>query len=775
MNILYVEDNPDDALLTERHFERHAPQHRLRVFRTQDEALAFLASPEASSVDLVLTDMHLEEGDGLVLLLHIRTQGLPVPVVIVTGERNEEKAVTALKAGADHYVVKKAGYLQRLPGLLEEVFTRHRMNHRACERPLSVLYAEPSPEDRDLTRIHFRRHAPLIRLETVQTGPEVLSRFEGWTDPPQYELLLLDLRLPEMGAEEVLRELRQVRGIDIPVVIVTGKGDEEKAVEVMRLGASHYVVKHNGYLDQLPNILVIAHSHWELSRERTRIEESRRFYASLLDCLPDPVWVKNRDHRWVLVNEAYARLLETPPESLLGRSEEDFFPGEKALETRAKEDRLLETGTEVLSEEALRVPAPGKVRLVQTKKILYVDPRGGRFIVAVGRDTTEERRMELQLRQAQKFQALGTLAGGIAHDFNNILSIVMGFTQLIADATPKGSLPHDYGHEIIKAVNRAADLVRQILTFCRSRERNPVPIMIEPLAKEAVKMLRASLPSSIEIRTTIKVPGWILADPTQIFQILLNLASNGAHAMKDRGGVLEIVVQETDTDPAVGSPGHPSLAPGRYVRIEVGDTGTGMAPEILERIFDPYFTTKEPGEGTGLGLSVVQGIVRSHRGEVLVESVPGQGSRFFVYIPRAEPPSGHGSDLEPAPAEGGTEKILFVDDEPGIVNMVRRLLSHLGYSPVTTTSSRDALSRIQKDPFAFDLVITDMTMPEMTGEELAVEILKIRPGMPIILCTGHHATMTAQRAREKGIRALLLKPILREEYARVIREVLGAG
>jgi len=387
------------------------------------------------------------------------------------------------------------------------------------------------------------------------------------------------------------------------------------------------------------------------------------------------------------------------------------------------------------------------------------------------RDITHDKKLEAQLQQAQKMEAIGTLAGGIAHDFNNILSAINGFTELAYLNVKKGSTTKKYLADALEGSRRAKDLVKQILAFSRQSETEKKPIDVVPIVKEALKFMRSSLPSTIEINKQIAAKhGIILGDPVQVHQILINLCTNAGHAMQDNGGILEVAVTEIEINQDA-SKIQPDVEPGFYLKISIRDTGCGMKPEVLERIFDPYFTTKRHGEGTGLGLSVVHGIIKSLEGSVRVESNPGSGSTFDIFLPIIEM-----SPVEEVEAVGpiltGRERILCVDDEPSVLNMCKQMLNYLGYQVETKTSSLEALELFREQPERFDLIMTDMTMPQMTGDRLTAEIMKIRPDMPVILCTGFSHKMTEKKAKQHGIKAFLMKPLVLRDLASIVRKVL---
>jgi PAS domain S-box-containing protein len=405
-----------------------------------------------------------------------------------------------------------------------------------------------------------------------------------------------------------------------------------------------------------------------------------------------------------------------------------------------------------------------------TEKVVYflsvTMSRGDQFILA--QDITEQTRLEGQLRQAQKMEAIGTLAGGIAHDFNNILSAIMGYTELSKFEALDGSPIMDKLNEILKASHRARDMVRQILAFSRQNPQGHLPIQISPIVKEALKMLRGSLPATIEIRQHMdNGTGIVEADATQIHQVLMNLSTNAAHAMNEKGGILDISVTDVDVN-RVEAARHADLSQGPYVRLTVSDTGQGISKEVMERIFEPYFTTKEKGVGTGLGLAVTHGIVKSHGGAITLESKPGKGSTFNVYIPRIEKevtPEHETTEIFPA----GRERILFIDDEKVLVEVGKQMLEKLGHEVTTRTSSIEALELFRVKPDQFDLVITDMTMPNMTGDKLAKEIMGIRADIPIVLCTGYSERIGRESAEKMGIRGFVMKPLSMNELANAIR------
>jgi CheY-like chemotaxis protein len=367
-------------------------------------------------------------------------------------------------------------------------------------------------------------------------------------------------------------------------------------------------------------------------------------------------------------------------------------------------------------------------------------------------------------------EAIGTLAGGIAHDFNNILSAVIGYTEIALADVPDGTSQHRNLQEVLKAGSRARDLVKQILTFSRQTEQELKPVQIDQIVRETIKLLRASLPTTVKISQDIQSDSAVLADSTQIHQVIMNLCTNAAHAMRAKGGRLTIDL----SDVVLGGSfleQHPYLSPGVYIKLRVIDTGHGMKKVTLDRIFDPFFTTKERGEGTGMGLAVVLGIVKSHGGTITVESEEGKGSTFNVFLPVILREIDHEVRTnEPIPT--GTERILFIDDEKSLVDLGQQILERLGYRVTIRTSSVEALELFIEQPDKFDLIITDMTMPNMTGDELAGKLMNIRADIPVILCTGYSERISKERAHDLGIKEFILKPIVMRELAKTVRSVL---
>ena len=391
-------------------------------------------------------------------------------------------------------------------------------------------------------------------------------------------------------------------------------------------------------------------------------------------------------------------------------------------------------------------------------------------LIGAHQDINYRKQLETKIRQSQKMEALGTLVGGIAHEFNNILGIILGNTDLSLDDVPESNPAYYSLNKIKTASLQAKDIVRQLLSYIHKADYEKKIMKGIPVIKDSINLIQSTIPANIQIRQNMQATSdTILADPTQIHQIILNIFTNAVHAMEDDGGVMEIETHNVNLDKKSVFI-DPDLIPGKYLRIIISDTGKGIEPEIIDRIFDPFFTTKGVGKGSGMGLSVVQGIVKGYKGSISVESEYGKGSIVKIFFPVIEEELLKSEVIDKLPV--GNERVLFIDDEELMVNTVKRMLESLGYHVETETSPVYALELFQSNPDQFDLVITDMAMPNMYGDKLVKEILNIRPEMPIIICTGFSYKISEESAMEIGCKAFAMKPLNIEDFAVIIREVL---
>ena len=419
--------------------------------------------------------------------------------------------------------------------------------------------------------------------------------------------------------------------------------------------------------------------------------------------------------------------------------------------------------------------ADGSVGYIAVLFFVQKDAAGNTVkIYGVNQDITERKTIEARLLQAQKMESIGNLAGGIAHDFNNILFPIIGLSEMLMEDLPAETLERDSAREILEAGRRGSDLVKQILTFSRQNEQKMLPLHIQTILKEALKLCVATIPSDIAISSDIQQDcGGVMANPTQMHQVVMNLMTNAYHAIEPSPGEIRVALQEAHLpdEPWPGS----TLNAGCYVQLSVADTGCGIAPAALGKIFEPYFTTKAPGKGTGLGLAVVYGIVQEHRGDIKVSSTVGEGTTFQVFLPLPDRLPEIETEESAKPLPTGTERILVIDDESAVVRLQRRMLESLGYRVSIRTDSLEGLHLFRRGPDHFDLVITDMTMPGLTGDRLAAALLEARTDIPIILCTGFSERITPQKAETIGIRGFLMKPVVKSQLAAAVRKVLDGA
>ncbi len=513
---------------------------------------------------------------------------------------------------------------------------------------------------------------------------------------------------------------------------------------------------------------------------RTRaLEEQQAYFHQLVQHIQEVFWIALPDHSQVL-------FMSPRYEAVWGRSVADLLDHSFHLWDAVHpqdQERVLtsvaEGETNGFHAEFRIVRPDHTVRWLKAHTFPILNSSGDVIRMAgIAEDMTEQKRAEetlikteRQFRQSSRMEAIGTLAGGIAHDFNNILTAVLGYTELGLASIPKDSRTHRNLQEVLTAGHRAKHLVLQILAFSRQSGQGKTPTPIHMVIQEALKLLRASIPSTIEIDQALMTEASVLADSTQLHQVVVNLGTNAEYAMREKGGRLDVRLEDCEVDEekvrAVSG-----LQVGPHVRLTMEDSGTGMPPDVLERMFDPFFTTKPIGEGSGMGLAVVHGIVTNHGGAVLVDSIVGKGTKIEVYLPTIPSPAAWDGSDDPDSMPQGKETILFVDDEETIVHLGKELLSKLGYTVEIYTDSQKALNAFRNSPESFDLVITDQTMPRLTGEALSRELLRIRPELPIILCTGFSHTMSAEQAKALGIQAYLMKPLAIRDLAPIVRHVL---
>ncbi len=591
---------------------------------------------------------------------------------------------------------------------------------------------------------------------------------------------------PGMKVSEIKRSWQTLdaEGVPIPIeqthLIRALKGDVARGKEhqfVRKDGKKIWISAYAVPIQDSKGNIIAGFAAYPDITKRKHAEEQVRVsndkFSGIFNASPNAIAITNfNERRFLDANDKFIELSGYSREEIIGHTVHELnLWGEQEQSDRYK--KLLQENGEVLNLEMTFLRRSGEQGTGFISSVM-INLDGEPCVLAILNDISAFRHLENQLRQAHKMEAVGTLAGGIAHEFNNILGIIVGNMELAMGDVPEWNPAYHNLEEIRIASLRARDIVKQILAFSRQTQHILKPVSLNSVVTETLKLLRSSIPSTIEIRKNATTDSdMILADHTQINQILINLCTNATHAMLSEGGVLDVSITNISLDEdSVKS--YDELTPGKYVELTVSDTGAGIETDTIDRIFDPYFTTKEVGEGSGMGLSVVHGIVKGHKGDITVSSDSGKGTSFRVLMPIVE------EEIKPeiknkAPLLRGSERILFVDDEKSLGLSAKRNLEDLGYRVEIERNSVRALSAFREEPKSFDLIITDTTMPGMSGDKLAQEIMKIRSDIPIILCTGYSERISEEEAKDLGIAAFVMKPILKDEIAATIRTVLDKG
>ena len=672
---------------------------------------------------------------------------------------------------------------------------------RELERPatLTALFVDDHESARSLMRriLTGAGYRALLAGDGVE-ALEVLQR-------ERVDVIIADIMMPRMDGYRLCQAVRRdERFKELPFIVYTANyaspADEKLALD---LGADAFLCKPAAaetiretlrrvtrqprpvrpapalamlepavlqeYSDRLVAKLEARNAELEQRNEVLRESEAR--YRLLADYAEDFVTLHDTEGRRLYVSPSYYRVTGWTPEDLERTDwRTRVHPDDLAVIEQTRAANL--AGTTTTIEHRFRCQ-DGRWRWAEARCKPVCGPDGRvQQLLVWSRDVTQRRHLETLLRQSQKMEAIGLLAGGIAHDFNNILGAILGNAELARSLPAGNPAAWEYLDSILKASRRASDLVRQILAFSRQQTAKRQPMQLHAMVREALQLMRASLPAAVELQTNLTVTPTVLADPSELHQVTMNLCTNAWHALQGATGRIAVELAETDVTGDFARQ-HPDLHPGRYVRLTVADNGCGMDPATMSRIFDPFFTTKPVGQGTGLGLSVVLGIVKSHDGGIVVTSQPGQGATFALYFPVFE------TELVEAPAEpqpiprGQGQHILFVDDEEPLAQLGVTVLERLGYRVTALVSAPAALATFQAQPAAYDLVVTDLNMPGVSGADLAEKMLTLRPQLPVILTTGFNATMTPATARELGFRELLPKPYGMRTLGEAVHRVLN--
>ena len=658
---------------------------------------------------------------------------------------------------------------------------------------------------------HLARH---LAERLQEAGHETITALNGMAALKVLadytpDIIFCDYFLPNLNGDKLCRIIRRMGHLKDTFVVIMSAAASELDLDPAAMGADALIAK--GSFQETERHIFAAVEDAARHRAGTKRQEIKgidivsprritrelleknRHLQTILDSISDGI-AEVCSGQIVYANPAAQKILGQTQDQLLAVFLPDLFEQGRREEVSA----IAAAGSGGADTVERIVPRDRPERLLSLKRLPFVGD--GETVILLMTDITarvqaerslqdyqdhlealvEERTADLKqahamLQQVQKLEAIGTLAGGIAHDFNNILGVMVGYMELAQIGGVMDSLEGQYISKAIEVSSRAKDIINQILIFSRHQEQERKPVLLVPVVKEEVKLLQSLLPSTIRIAPPRIAGGpfMILADVTKVQQVLMNLCTNAFHAMRENGGILEIGLEREKIAPDA-LPHRLNLAPGDYVKLSVSDTGKGIEPAILGRIFDPFFTTKGPGEGTGLGLSVVFGIVRDYEGAVDVTSVPGSGTTVSIYLPliaTTEP-----SEMAAVePIKRGTERILLVDDEAAMVDVALAMLNSLGYRVTARRSSVETLELFRAHPGDFDLVITDMTMPGLRGDELARQLLAIRPDIPIVLCTGFSEMVSEEKAREIGIRRFIMKPMYMRDLAKAVREALDEG
>ncbi|MDM8522455.1 response regulator [Desulfococcaceae bacterium HSG8] len=633
------------------------------------------------------------------------------------------------------------------------------------EEKIRILILEDNKTDIELNKLELKKAGLKF------TSTDVMKKYDyiDAINNQDFDIVLADYSLPDYDGLSALSELRK-KHPSVPFVFVSGQIGEELAVQAFKHGATDYVFKNK--LNQLPHAV-------ERAIKEKRAEDEVRQLKTTLDATLDCIFIFDTiSFCFFYVNHGAISQTGYTRDELLEMTLADLMPEFDENSFYKLVEPLLDGNKETTIFETALCHKDGAVIPVEIFLQSVAPPDEHARFVAIVRDIAERRKAEkekaelrTQLQQTQRMEALGTLAGGIAHDFNNILMIINGYTEIALGHELLDDHPARHSmEEVHKAACRATDLVQQILAFSRQEEQEMVQVKVSPVVKETLKLLRASLPATIEIRQKLTAKcDTILGDPSQFYQVLMNLCTNASHAMGGESGALEVCVTDAEVNSC------PDLNPGHYLLLSVSDTGHGIEPSAMEHIFEPYFTTKPRGEGTGLGLAVTHGVVTSFGGTIRVRSKPGEGTTFDVFFPISTEAGGSEIKTSAPVPMGNNEHILLVDDEERLLSMGKRMLKNLGYKVSARTDSVAALEDFRSRPEAFDLVITDMTMPVLTGDKLALALMHIRPDIPVILWTGYSNQITKEKARDMGIREFLMKPPSIQNIAQAVRRALDRG
>ena len=629
-------------------------------------------------------------------------------------------------------------------------------------KKLDILHLEDSPIDAEVIHAVLVKDGIECAMTTVDTSNDFISALES----KNFDLILADYTLPGFDGLTAL-QIAMKMCPRTPFIIISGIIGEELAVEALKSGATDYVLKRN--LSRLAPVVRRALAEVEEKKKILELEEEHERFVTVIEQTSEYIIITDINGNILYVNPAFEYNTDYKKEDSTGKNitifrsddHDDIFYG-NIIDT-IKGGNVWSGHITAIKKDGTSYISSGSINPVRNKNDEIIN------YVFIFRDVTREMLVEQQSRQAQKLEAIGIMAGGIAHDFNNILAAIMGYSELLESYIYDVKSKNFVG-QILKSTNRAKDLIKQILTFCRQGEEERKPLHIAPIVKEIMKFIRASLPATIEIKEVIETRGTVLADPTRIHQVIMNLCTNSAYAMREKGGILGIRLSEVDFDKTTVKE-YLELKEGKYIKVTVSDTGHGMDKKTLERIFEPFYSTKPKGEGTGLGLSVVHGIVKNYGGTITVSSEPGKGTIFDLFFPSVD------INVKEEPDEerilpGGNENILLVDDEEALAMCYSNMLIQRGYNVTSETSSIKAMKDFCLEPGKYELLITDYTMPKMTGIELSEELLLVNPDIPVIIYTGSSDMVELDRDKITNVKEIIFKPVSMSLLAQTVRKVI---
>lgn len=784
--LLYVDDSEEYRTHFQELISEHMPHARLHIASKPEQGLALA---QRLTPDCAILDLHMPGMSGIELCRRLKAdkETAHFPILLITGHNvSAEMRVNGLEAGADAFLQRpcadidllaQIGVLLRIRRAEEELRS---VNRQLAE--LAGLRSRALHESDERYRLLLENCSDAVLVfelkEDVGTGRFVevndnACRWLGYSQPQLLDLTLKDLFPPDrfLGVQGRIESILTHKQVYFETVVLARDG------RPITVGVTARVFDLG---DRRTIIAIIRDLEHGDQAGETESEVDTR-YRTLAARTGQMIYDCDLQAGRMKLGGAMTQVTGYTPDELAGLTLEMWtrmiHPDDRNRVTHYLQEALQAVGPYQV--RYCLQHKSGEYRHIEDVGVALPDEEGRAYrVLGTLKDITarieeeeEQRRLEQEMQHSQKLESLGVLAGGIAHDFNNILAAIIGLTDMAVQDLPEDSEVRVDMQEALQAAHRAKDLVKQILMFSRQSGEERAPLLLHVVVREALKLLRASLPATIEIIDVVDVhSGAVMANAAQMHQIVMNYCTNAAQAMPDRRGRIEVRLTDVTVDERFAL-SHPKLQPGPYLKLSVADTGHGMAPQVVTRIFDPFYTTKGPGEGTGMGLAVVHGIVSSHGGAVLVESKSGAGSTFHTYLPRiTDTVEENAAPDESLP--GGDERILFVDDEESVVHFGESFLPRLGYHAVFCQNAREAIKTFEQDPGAFDLVITDQVMPKMTGLELAEILHAARPELPIILFTGFSEHVTERQARKVGVRELVLKPVIPIQLAKVIRRAL---